>query len=559
MSWLADKLIYEERLRSQTSKQVVRQPSARSWDRFRTHLDKIGIWNWHSDYYEPAMDGWGWNVEIRWGVKRVESRGSNARPPGYGLFRLALDELLDDPTFYRKVGHRLLRRAVETFALRNQPCPVAVPLLVKALKDRCKLVRGAATEALGVIGSDASAAVDVLIDTALTDDHAVRQTAQKALETMAPEARHGVYLVSRLVKLYVEDELHWAREFLDRLGGRLRPVGLDLTRELLEGLRSDESAFRAWHVFVFTAMRRSSRSKSAVRAWCIERLGWLGSEARAAVPGIAKQLNDPAHEIREAAVSALLKIELADPEVLRLARSMLTDGAPSVRCATLLALTKANAVISTDVPFLVRLLQDADANVRAAAAQALAKAGPAADPAIVLLVRAAMWDTASGVRDSAGQAFAHLAAEMLPQLVIDLLRERAYPGRSPDYYCLLRIIGPQHKAAIPTLLEALSDQETTVRSWAALALARMGQGARAAIPVLIDLVRTELDCPTRLYILEALSIFGPLALDAEAALLDVKRTTSDPKLLYWITVALGSIARDLVEAQRKQQLLERGM
>jgi hypothetical protein len=60
------------------SKQI--QPSNERWQVFRAALDRIDVWRWQTEYFEPVCDGTGWSAEIVYSDKAVSSHGSNCFP-----------------------------------------------------------------------------------------------------------------------------------------------------------------------------------------------------------------------------------------------------------------------------------------------------------------------------------------------------------------------------------------------------------------------------------------------------------------------------------------------
>lgn len=56
-------------------------PSPEAWQTFWYKLDLLGVWKWRKSYWnDEIMDGTQWEVDIRYGKKRVKSDGSNSYP-----------------------------------------------------------------------------------------------------------------------------------------------------------------------------------------------------------------------------------------------------------------------------------------------------------------------------------------------------------------------------------------------------------------------------------------------------------------------------------------------
>jgi hypothetical protein len=66
-------------------------PTGRKWLSFRKKLDAINAWKWERRYVDPSVcDGTQWELEIDYGLKKIESSGSNSYPGCEGI--LIVDE-----------------------------------------------------------------------------------------------------------------------------------------------------------------------------------------------------------------------------------------------------------------------------------------------------------------------------------------------------------------------------------------------------------------------------------------------------------------------------------
>jgi hypothetical protein len=60
-------------------------PTEAEWKAFQAALDAMNVWNWKSNYDAPNIDdGTQWEVAMKFGGKKIVSRGSNAYPDGKG-------------------------------------------------------------------------------------------------------------------------------------------------------------------------------------------------------------------------------------------------------------------------------------------------------------------------------------------------------------------------------------------------------------------------------------------------------------------------------------------
>jgi len=113
----------------------------------------------------------------------------------------------------------------------------------------------------------------------------------------------------------------------------------------------------------------------------------------------------------------------------------------------------------------------------------------------------------------------------------------ANPGTRAMAAMTLGKMGPNAKAAVPGLADAVVDRDLNVRYFAAEALKAVGPGAKAAVPALIKALNTfpggspALEGPQRYYAdtrsvaAEALGAIGPGAREAVPAL---KKALNDP-------------------------------
>lgn len=69
---------------STNRREVTVQPRAEHWESLFVALEKASVWQWQSEYFQAAMDGTSWELEIVWGPRRVQSSGSNAYPDSSG-------------------------------------------------------------------------------------------------------------------------------------------------------------------------------------------------------------------------------------------------------------------------------------------------------------------------------------------------------------------------------------------------------------------------------------------------------------------------------------------
>ncbi|MBI2947293.1 MAG: HEAT repeat domain-containing protein [Verrucomicrobia bacterium] len=239
------------------------------------------------------------------------------------------------------------------------------------------------------------------------------------------------------------------------------------------------------------------------------------------------------------------------------------------------------------IPELIKELDAEDKFVKRKAAEDLGQMGAAAKPAVLALVRA-MEDRDQQVWFHSVMALARIgpdAEEATPALIAALDTAKSPRGRDAMrrqvWYRTAYALGRIGPAAIPSLLKALDDEKTSVRSGAAKALGFMGpaaketaphlvgklndpesevrqQGAEAlsqigppAIPLLIPALSAP-ETPTRAGATLALGLIGPPAKGAAQPLADLFRRETDSDVR---AVALEALSRIRYDADKFVPLL----
>jgi HEAT repeat protein/Tfp pilus assembly protein PilF len=287
-----------------------------------------------------------------------------------------------------------------------------------------------------------------------------------------------------------------------------------------------------------------------VKATAAYALSAFGDEARPAVPALLALLKDT-ETVRYAAMSALVKIGGNDAsasldaalqdvsarvrlraacflwkrnqqpqEILPMVAEAVADTSADVRCHGLELLGEMGMDAVEAVPLLIKLLKDPDKSVRRAAAVALEKIGNGAQAALLALIES-LDDDDPLMFLAASSAIRKLEvrdSETLKEVLAAL--SRVSGKHQSTIFCLLHNLGPQADWAVPQLIEALKDLmhspryvtiggpgatglSLNVASWFVDALGAIGSHARAASPLLIDLLRTS-DRYVRLSAAEAL-------------------------------------------------------
>ena len=169
-----------------------------------------------------------------------------------------------------------------------------------------------------------------------------------------------------------------------------------------------------------------------------------------------------------------------------------------------------------DVPALIKALTNEVARIRIEAAEDLGLIGPAAVAAVPALLKLAERDGDPLIRVEAAKAVAGIDSKnkaAIP-ILVEALTDKAGKVRKRAAECL-GDLGPSGKSAVAALIKMLKDSDPAV-TWAAIdALGQIGPAAEAAVPGLIEALA---DTSTRGAAVDALGQIGRSARQAIAAL-----------------------------------------
>lgn len=377
-------------------------------------------------------------------------------------------------------------------------------LLIQQLSHNETAERQIAAKRLESMGSEASDAVPALVQAAVDVEASVRDLAVKALRKVHPDwglhpnVSEAVPRLTQELGSRFQPVRHAAIHLLCQL--RPRPIA-----ELVEVL--------------------SSRDKDVRQMNAAVTLGRIGSEAAAAVPALATELNHLQQQnkdshVRQAIADALCDIGVGLGSVVPVLVVSLADWNPLVRQSAARALARADQVTDHAIHPLVQLLTDRDADVRNSAVEALVHLEPdRLIPELLELlqildvrelelwieskIHALDWSatqtltleeggivTVPHSRDS--PIWEELNREPLKALRnlswcfhhavedaqrLEIARESALR--------ILGKIGPAAAPAVPALIEALLGGNRKSRIVAAHSLGQIGTGARDGIPALL--------------------------------------------------------------------------
>jgi HEAT repeat protein len=275
---------------------------------------------------------------------------------------------------------------------------------------------------------------------------------------------------------------------------------------------------------------------------------------------LLRKLRSPSPTSRADAATALAEAAASDPSVIpgllnalndtgnRGPGSVFPNELNSTREAAVVALLKAGAAGETvlaekGIQILITGLNDPDPAVREHTAVALGRAGDLARPATATLWKLAE-DPSVSVRAAAYKTLLGLSPQDLQPLTALLLHPVADVRNHAAE--MLSQFGNLTEECIPTLMQALKDEDSFIRNMSAQALLRFGSKAAPAIsPLLEAMKKTQLSDLQKAEPLE-LAPIRALAAIGEPAVVPTMKLLSDPNPLirYQAAYVLGEIGPD---------------
>ena len=434
-------------------------------------------------------------------------------------------------------------QAIEVLGQQGDEIPGAMDLLVELVKDPSDKIQGHAAHALGQLGK-AARPVAKHVAALVGDDNAhVRRAAIRALRKIDPDeaitlpiiikiledgddevrtdillaiAEEGKAAVPRLTTALADPEgAYWACLVLQEMG----PEAAGAVPALIKLIQSDDRP-------------------EVVREAMIT-LGQIGPAAAPAVPVLIEELKSPRPGVLVAAIFALGNIGAPAAQPAQDAIAKLADSDDMfIKMESNWALAKIDRanpdVLLHTTQILVDCLRSDDPQIRIAAARGLADLKPG--PKLVLPeLKKVMVGASPEVISNVVDAIASLGSEAVPPL-IEALRQKEV---RPKVAIILGRIGPEAKAAVPALVEALNDENTVTRQEVLFALASIGPEAKAAVPAIVGALQDP-DMDVRYGACFALGKIGPAALEAKPEL-QKKLDSADQFLALSAAWALAQI------------------
>jgi WD40 repeat protein/HEAT repeat protein len=385
-------------------------------------------------------------------------------------------------------------------SIRVWDLPASLDELVKTLEGPAGPARLEAVQDLGKLGVAGRPAVPALLKAMDGEGPVFREQVLRALKAIGGvSAEH----VRELVPLLRDDNFPEGRKFaleaLAGLGAEARPAAA----ALVEALRARDLALRIQAAKVLAGVGPAAREVAQapllellrspddqVSAAAAAALVKVAPPTRGDVPGLARDLRDPALAMRRYAVAALAELGHGAVEAVPdLAEAVTRDQAAEVRRLAVVALLKVQPDSKAAVEAYTKALTDADVKVARQAAAALAQVGQEGGALPGLLK--ALDHPDPEVHKSANEG---LAKVRLDRTSVPLLRQ-ALESKKPEVrariVAALGALGPDAAEAVPDLVRLLGAAKGAERARLMSALRKMGPAARAAGPKLAELLKDE--------------------------------------------------------------------
>lgn len=417
----------------------------------------------------------------------------------------ALITALNDPA-------KEVRTAAARALMTTKPDPKEViPALVASLRAgpsrRCPM-------SAYVFGTLGAPAVPVLIDLLKDDDPALRRMAGYALGQIGPEGRPAVPTLIEALRRLPD------REAREHIAGALAGTGADAVGPLVRALRDPDPKVRGGAARAIEKLGAQAQAavpalvaalsdpeppddprppdKSRFDGWNREGEPWpsgfyaaLRAIGVAAVPRLLEDLGGPDRQARLVAMKALGFLGYDARSAVPMLIALLRD--PALRGEAASALGGIGPAARSAIPPLVAALKDPEAAFRAGAAESLGRIGWSRQMAqyssrtvargAIAPLAAALADPDARVRAAAARALGDIGSEAsvaIPQLVA-LFRDPAADARAAAVRTFLRV-GDIPRPALGTVAGLLSDTDRRVR----LAAATIIEDDNLATDVIIE-------------------------------------------------------------------------
>jgi HEAT repeat protein len=425
--------------------------------------------------------------------------------------------------------------------------------LRRLLSDDDSDVRSSAAWALSMVGARDSRTISRLremIDSPLSADRASALHALGNLGRRVDDKSKIRDWFEQVVPALIDssEDVRWSAYYA--LGVIKAPVALSLPLWIKGLSDSDEEVVSvALDGFLDIAEEKDLIDAIDVLAAIVDRqvgasqdagkaLATLGVQAKTAVPSLMKALkSDSPHLVAKAAV-ALWKIDRrVDESLAALANLMKSPGVGvgEVVCDALYRIGRAAAPMTG---LVLDMLAIEDYDLQWAAADALG-AIAAPDPKAIDSLIGALGHPSGIVCDAAMKALLSIGPNAVP-LLVNAIGNKTDGHRREYIADVLGRFGTKAMAASDELKELITDPDTNLRAWCAIALGKVAASS-AAVPVLIDTLEHIDGANIRQQAIESLGEIGTAARKA-IPILEKFRDDSDEQLRDAAENALARIA-----------------
>ena len=423
------------------------------------------------------------------------------------------------PTAARPLRYRI----VDIFTSMKSDAEETVPALVAEL-------RGPNIEGLSyatyhykvavALASIGPSAVAGLTETLSDPTHSARQYAKFALSYMGSEARTSVPASTpQEIESLVNQLNDESGQVIHNASGTLIQIGKAAVPQLLKALPTAAGPLRYEIVDIFASM--TSDAEAAVPALIAELRGpniagrsyanyhytvamALASIGPSALEKLTEGLYDPHHNARRYTAYALGWLGMEARESVPALMPLLRDEHDEVRAAAAGALGGIADPIA--VPALIAALDDKNDDVRTGAAIALGEIGAPAEAAVPVLIHRSK--VVKIVMNRELKSIIRGLGGIGTPDVVPVLTEALKDSSALIRLTAVRALGDTgDPIAVPALIAALGDKNDDVRTGAAIALGEIGAPAKAAVPVLIDMLE-QAGCIERSCIIQGLGGIG---------------------------------------------------
>jgi HEAT repeat protein len=372
-----------------------------------------------------------------------------------------------------------VKAAEALWKIDRTPSVVLLPVLLQALKDKDKSVRGAAPPVIALLGSKAKPALAALVEALKDKELDVKLAAVASLGDLGPVAKESA---GALLDLTRDADFFLLEPFV---GAALANLGDGTIPILTKGLADELSDRRRVSAYALGSMGSKAAPAAAdlakalhhddpsTRLLAARALGKIGPDAKSTLPKLEKILNDKIAPVRIEAALATWFITGKASHVAVLVKA-LSDESTSVRENACRGLSVMKSAAKEAVEPVAKLLQDKELRVRAI--MTLGEIGPA-------------------------------AAKTLPELK-KWMQDKEGDTQLWSAFAVWQISGDAKATmkVLEGLLGAEAHYTPTIN-----VLGAMGPAARSLLPTLVNLYREEDVATDRLALANAIKRIDPAA------------------------------------------------